>query len=90
MEYQVNVAQAGKYTLAATVVTVNYDQRINVSVNDSEETTTVNLPFTNGEWSESDAVTLTLKQGENKLKFFRDAPPQYGVSVKSFSLTPVK
>jgi hypothetical protein len=48
------------------------------------------LPFTAGDWQESESVTLTLKKGENRLRFWRDQPPQYGVAVKQFTLTPVR
>ncbi len=33
---------------------------------------------------------LTLNKGENILRFWRDQPPQYGLAVKEFTLTPEK
>ena len=47
------------------------------------------MPFTVGTWQDSKPVTLTLKAGENTLRFLRRDPPQYGVAIKSFALKPV-
>lgn len=87
-EYEVNVPRAGDYALTAKVVTANYDQRLNVAVNDSASPNVITLPFTLGKWQESDPVTVTLKEGTNVLRFWRDNPPQQGVSVQSFTLKP--
>lgn len=89
-EYEVTVRRAGKYLLTARVVTANYDQRLNVSANDSDSAPVIEMPFTVGSWQESPPVTLTLKEGANTLRFWRDNPPQYGVAIKHFTLTPVK
>jgi len=89
-EYQVNAPRAGKYSLTAQVVTVNYNQQLVVSVNDDESDVTMTMPYTGGEWRYSEPVTLALKQGENILRFLRRDPPQYGLAVKEFTLTPVK
>jgi formylglycine-generating enzyme required for sulfatase activity len=90
MEYQVTVPRAGKYALTARVVTANYAQRINVSANDADSEIATEMPFTVGKWQESKPVTLTLEEGENTLRFWRDQPPQYGLAIKDFTLTPVK
>jgi formylglycine-generating enzyme required for sulfatase activity len=87
-EYEVNVPRAGDYALTAKVVTANYDQRLNVAVNDSASPNVITLPFTLGKWQESDPVKVTLKEGTNVLRFWRDNPPQQGVSVQSFTLKP--
>lgn len=89
-EYTVSVPQAGKYALKARVVTVNYDQRLNVAANDAESDVVMEMPFTCGDWQESKPVTLTLKEGGNTLRFFRNDPPQYGMAVKAFTLQPVR
>jgi len=89
MAYQVTVPKAGKYALTAQVVTNQYGQRLNVAVNDAQSKTVMELPFTLGQWQESEPVTLTLDEGENTLRFWRDEPPQYGIVVKEFTLTPV-
>jgi len=97
--YKVVVSQAGKYILWARMVTVNYDQRLNVNVtfsndddhdNDnnmySDDVVVMKMPFTNGRWQESTPVTISLKSGENNLNFWRDGPPQYGLAIQSFML----
>ncbi len=90
MEYKVTVPRAGKYALTARVVTANYDQRLNVSAGDANSELVMEMPFTVGTWQQSEPVTLILTEGENTLRFWRDQPPQYGLAVKDFTLTPVK
>ena len=82
--------KAGKYAFKARVVTANYDQRLNVKVNDNADELVMGMPFTEGDWKESDPIMLMLKEGENTLQFSRNQPPQYGIAVKDFTLTPAK
>lgn len=89
-EFEFNVPQAGQYTLSAKVVTVNEDQRLNVSANGSEPDITMVMPFTGGAWGESQPVTVSLKEGTNVLRFSRTDPPQYGLAIKSFTLKPAR
>ena len=89
-EYKVIAPRSGKYSLTARVVTANYDQRLNVSVNDAKSEIVIEMPFTVGNWQDSQPVTLTLEEGENTLRFWRNRPPQYGLAIKDFTLTPVK
>ncbi|NQU19684.1 MAG: SUMF1/EgtB/PvdO family nonheme iron enzyme, partial [Candidatus Nealsonbacteria bacterium] len=89
-EYKVTVPRSGKYSLTAQVVTANYNQRLNVSANDAESEIAMEMPFTVGNWQDSEPVTLTLEEGENTLRFWRNQPPQYGMAIKDFTLTPVK
>lgn len=89
-EYEVTVPRAGEYTLVGKVVTANYDQRINVAVNDGEVPEVMAMPYTMGSWGASAPVTLVLKEGANTLRFWRDVPPQYGMSLKEFSLQPAR
>ena len=102
-KYRITVPEAGKYTLSARVVTVNYNQNLRVSVNGGESEATVEMPFTCGKWLDTKPVTLTLKKGENTLQFVRrnpDSPQlhggmatlhfQRGVAIKSFTLKPVR
>jgi hypothetical protein len=90
VEFTVNVPQAGKYALTASVVTMNYHQSINVSVNGDPNETRIKLPFTLGKWQDTDPVVLNLKQGTNVLKFCRKNAPQYGVALNSLILKPVQ
>ena len=89
-EYVINVPRSGTYALTARVVTNNYDQRLNVSANDDGPEVRITLPFTSGQWMETEPVKLTLKEGANTLRFLRNDPPQAGIAVKAFTLTPTK
>ena len=88
-EYKVTVPRSGDYTLTARVVTANFDQRLNVSVGGTDSEVVLTMPFTLGSWRDTEPVKLTLKEGENTLRFWRNQPPQYGVAIKGFTLTPV-
>ena len=89
-EYKLNAPRSGSYLLTAKAVTANYDQRLNLSLNSADSGMVLELPFTNGEWQDSNPVTVTLKKGENVLRFWRNQPPQYGLAIKQFTLTPVE
>jgi len=88
-EYSVTVPRSGSYRLQAQVVTANYDQRLNVSTGHADSGIVMEMPFTLGKWQNSRPVTLTLEEGRNTLRFWRDKPPQYGVAIRQFTLTPV-
>ncbi len=90
MEFKVTAPRSGKYTLTAQVVTAQDNQRLNVAVGDADSEIVMEMPFTLGRWQESKPVTLTLEEGENTLRFWRNKPPQYGMAVKDFTLTPAK
>ncbi len=89
-DYTVNVPRAGTFALTARVVANNYNQTLNVSANGDGAEVSLALPFTCGEWKDSEPVTLTLKEGANTLQFSRINPPQAGIAVKAFTLNPVK
>jgi formylglycine-generating enzyme required for sulfatase activity len=89
LEYNITVPEAGRYSLAARVVTANYEQKLCVSANGGESETTMMMPFTCGKWQDSKPITLALKKGDNTLQFLRRDPPQYGMAIKSFTLKPV-
>lgn len=88
VEYTIVVPKTGQYALTSQVVTMNYEQMLQVAANDDAVGTRINLPFTLGTWKKTEPVMLNLKQGENKLKFWRTDGPQYGIAVKSFTLKP--
>ena len=89
LEYNITVPEAGDYTLAARVVTANYEQKLYVSANGGKSEATMTMPFTCGTWLDSKPVTLNLKKGENTLQFLRRNAPQYGMAIKSFTLKPL-
>jgi len=89
-EYEVDVPRAGNYSLTVRVVTANYEQKMMVAANDDESGVSMTMPFTCGNWQNSEPVTLTLKSGKNTLRFWRTNAPQQGVAVKSFELKPAR
>ncbi len=89
-EYKITAPRSGKFSLTARVVTANSNQRLNISVNDVDSEIAIEMPFTVGTRQDSQPITLTLQKGENTLRFWRNQPPQYGLAIKDFTLTPVK
>lgn len=87
--YTFNAPHAGKYTLSALVVTVTANQTLQLQPNDAAEPLTLDLPYTVGKWDQSKPLDIELRQGENTLRFTRKTPDR-GISLKSFTLTPVK
>ena len=88
-EYTFQATQAGKYALAARVVTVGSDQNLLVSPNDAKEPIAMAMPYTVGKWQNTAPVEITLVKGKNVLHFTRKAPTR-GLTIKEFTLTPVK
>jgi len=103
-KYSITVPEAGKYTLSARMVTVNYNQNLHVSVDGGESEALVEGPYTAGKWMDTDPVTLTLNKGANTLFFKRSNPKDAqehpdggpktlhfprGISIKSFTLKPL-
>jgi hypothetical protein len=101
--YEVTVPVAEKYALAANVVTVNQEQFFLLTVNDAKEPVNMKMPYTVGKWGTTEPVTIPLNKGSNRLSFTRTVPedfakegyrfagPQFGgITLKSFTLTPVR
>jgi len=87
IDFKVNIAHTGEYSLLAEVVTVNYNQHMTVAVNGTADSEVkINCPFTSGDWQYTEPVKLNLNQGENLLSFWRSKPPQYGLALKGFTL----
>lgn len=89
LTYKIHAPRSGKYALSAKVVTNNHNQHLMASVNEGSAQTKI-LPFTLGEWQDSQPVVVDLRQGNNSLEIYRLQPPQAGIAVKSFTLTPVR
>jgi len=88
-EYTFDAPAAGKYALTARVVTPSWKQHLLVTVNDAKAPTDIELPFTVGMWQETAPVEVTLVKGQNVLRFSRDEPVK-GLTIKDFTLTPLK
>jgi hypothetical protein len=88
-EYTFEAPAAGKYALSASVVTVSPDQQLLVAANDAQESTTIVAPYTIGMWDRTPPVEVSLVKGRNILHFSRTDPVK-GLTIKDFTLTPVK
>ena len=88
-EYTFDAPAAGKYALSARVVTVSPDQHLLVAANDVKEPVGIAVPYTLGKWEQTQPVGISLAKGKNVLHFTR-AEPAKGMTIKDFTLTPVK
>jgi hypothetical protein len=89
-EYTFEAPKAGKYALTARVVTPSWKQRLTVKANGSTPVDLA-LPFTVGMWDKTEPVAITLQQGPNVLTFSREHDQGLkGVTIRDFTLTPVK
>jgi len=88
-EYTFDMPAAGKYALAARVVTVSPDQHLLVAANDAKEPVDIAVPYTIGKWEQTRPVDLSLVKGKNVLRFTRVEPVR-GLTIKEFILMPVK
>jgi len=87
--YAVNAMKSGSYALSSQVCTVGYGQHLMVSVNGGEAIN-IDLPYTSGDWQNSEPVRVNLRQGANTLEFYRIDAPQSGIAVKAHRLTPAR
>lgn len=89
-EYTVEVPSAGKYTLSARVVTTSANQILLVAVNGAKEPVSIAVPFTVGMWDKTVPVEIELAKGKNVLTFSRGGENIKGLTIKDFTLAPVK
>ncbi len=88
-EYTFDAPADGKYALTSRVVTTSADQHLFVAANGASEPTDIAVPYTVGMWDKTPAVEVTLTKGKNVLRFSRKEPVK-GLTIKDFTLTPVK
>jgi hypothetical protein len=88
-EYTFDAPAAGKYSLSARVVTPSWKQHLLVAANGAKEPVDVALPHTVGMWDKTQPVEVNLARGRNVLRFSRNEPVK-GLTIKDFTLTPVK
>ncbi len=88
-EYTVEVPNAGKYALTARVVTTQVGQKFRLSTNDEKAPVEIAVPYTIGKWQQTQPVELVLAGGKNVLHFALQDGSR-GVTIKEFTLTPVK
>jgi hypothetical protein len=88
-EYSFNAPQSGKYALRAWVTTVQNGQVFSFSVKSDKKAVELPVPYTVGMWKQTDPVIVELDRGKNTLNV-ELKPGSRGVTIKEFTLTPVK
>jgi hypothetical protein len=89
-EYTFDAPKAGKYELVARVVTPSWRQHLSVAANGAKEPVDIKLPYTVGMWDTTEPVEIALAKGKNVLTFSRNHEGLKGMTVKDFTLTPVR
>jgi hypothetical protein len=67
--------------------TVLMNQHLLVTPNNAGASIDIALPYTVGMWEDTKPVEIELAKGKNVLHFTRDIP-NYGLTIKHFTLTP--
>ena len=88
LKYTIEVPTAGQYELTANVVTVTLNGSCLLRLN-RRTMVDVEVPYTLGKWEDTKPVTIDLKEGRNTLQF-TVRPPNKGLTIKAFKLTPVR
>jgi len=88
LRYDFELPKDGKYELTLRVVTVGRDQNCMIRLN-RRTMLDLDLPSTWGMWEDTKPVEVELKEGRNTIMFTCKAPNR-GVSLKSFTLKPVR
>lgn len=84
----VDIDQPGTYKLSASVVTIHSDVGMLLSVNGRDEHVAVDIPYTLGDWKDSEPIEVRLDAGTNTLTFSGKAKSN-GLTIRQFMLTPV-
>ena len=88
LAYTVDIPRAGKYEFTANVCTVTVDRQALLRVN-RRTLLDVDIPYTKADWMDTEPVELDLKEGRNRIGYTHYTPNK-GVSIKHFTLKPVK
>ena len=88
-EYAVEVPRAGKYVLTARVATVQDGHKFQLAANDAKAPVEIAVPYTIGKWQPTQPVEISLVNERNVLHFALTDGSR-GVTIKEFTLTPVK
>ena len=69
------------------MVTVRDGGKIQLTVNNAKDAIDIVIPYTCGQWEQTQPVKVTLVQGKNTLVFSK---PARGFTLKEITLTPSK
>ncbi|MFO7821068.1 MAG: hypothetical protein R6V56_03285 [Lentisphaeria bacterium] len=89
-EYTFEAPSAGTYALTARIANPSWGQHLMVAVNGAETPIDIKLPLTLALWDTTEPVQITLDKGKNVLTFSRAGDNIRGLTIKDFTLTPVK
>lgn len=89
-EYTVKAPAAGVYSLLARVITPTDNQYLSLKINDADTPVDIPVPLTGGLWGITKPVMVTLTKGKNTLVFSRAGKDLRGLTIKDFTLSPVK
>jgi len=87
-EYKLKAPRTGDYLLSVKVATAQTGQKFLLGTNGGQAVEQP-VPYTIGVWKSSDGIPVKLKNGMNTLQF-EIAQGGRGVTIKSFTFTPVK
>jgi len=87
-KYRIELPAAGEYELTAEAATVSPNLQMQVRIN-RDEPMDFDMPYTHGMWKPSNAVKIKLDEGRNTISVTARTPNR-GVSIKSWTLKPVK
>ena len=88
-DYAVEAPRAGKYVLTARVATVQEGQKLRLAANEAGAPVEIAVPYTIGKWQQTTPVEIALVGGKNVIHFTL-VDGSRGVSIKDFTLTPLK
>ncbi len=88
-QYAFEAPQASKYVLTARVATLQEGQKFRFAANDGKTPAELAVPYTIGMWQQTKPVEISLVNGKNVLHFTLQDGSR-GVTIKEFTLTPVK
>jgi len=88
LRYSIQAPKAGKYELSLNVCTVSKKYEVIARIN-RRKMVNLLLPFSKGEWQNTNSQVIELREGRNSIMFTFQAPNR-GVSFKNFKLKPVK
>lgn len=88
LTYTLDLPKAGKYAFAAKIVSVTIDRTFLIRAN-RRNLYEIEIPFSMGDWVETEPVVMDLEAGKNRLQFTCKSPNK-GLTVRDFTLTPVE
>ena len=89
-EYTVKAPTTGTYSLLARVATPAENQHLALTVNGGQPAIDLPVPLTVGLWGITKPVMVKLEKGKNTLSFSRSGESVRGLTIKDFTLSPVK